>query len=128
MGLNDILFPKKKKLRMVPRRGAGTTLSGDYDDYVGEFREGISELRKMFNTDGNMSEKFAQLSIGLANFSQYRNSVYDDMLSDGIPKSEIDSDLRAIIIEAGSHEMIDDIVAFRESPKRRKRNSKEIKE
>ena len=125
MGLNSILFPKQRKIGKLRRRGAGVVLSDDYNDYIEEFREGIGELRKMFDVDGNMSDKFAQLAIGLANFNQYRNSVYDEMLKDGVPKSEIDSDLREIIIEAGAHKLIDSIIAFRESPKRRKRNSKE---
>ena len=123
------LFSKKKKnVVKIKRKGAKSTpfRSNAHDpgdeSYIDEFREGIEEISDMFRTDGSVSDKFAQLVFGLANFNQYRNSVYDEMIDNGASPSEADRRLRSIILDAGLCDMMITIINFREkSPRRRKR-------
>lgn len=101
--------------------------SNDYSssssDYLSEFKEGISEISNMFsNDDEKSSEKFAQLAIALANFNQYRNSTFDEMVEGGMSSSRADKKLRSIIVKAGVCDMINDIMNYRAEKKRRRRS------
>lgn len=119
-------FFSKKKKKVIRRKGSSPFRSSTHDasdeSYIDEFREGIEEISDMFRTDGSVSDKFAQLVFGLANFNQYRNSVYDEMIDNGMSPSEADRRLRSIILDAGLCDMMITIINFREkSPRRRKR-------
>ena len=126
-------FSKKKVIKTkIPsrRRGVSYDDDNDYvssssssDDYVSEFKEGIGEITSMFKEDtGKSSEKFAQIAIALANFNQYRNSTFDDMVKGGMSKSRADRELRSIIKDAGICNMINEIVNHRDKKKRRRRS------
>ena len=125
-------FSSKKKViktkRTSRRRSRDYDDDDDYvssssDDYVSEFKEGIGEITSMFNEDsGKSSEKFAQIAIALANFNQYRNSTFDDMVKGGMSESRADRELRSIIKDAGICNMINEIVNHRDKKKRRRRS------
>jgi len=101
--------------------------SADYSssssDYLSEFKEGIDEISSMFREDtGKSSEKFAQLAIAFANFNQYRNSTFDDMVGGGMSERSADKKLRSTIVKAGVCDMISDIMNYRVEKKRRRRS------
>lgn len=94
-------------------------------DYVKEFREGIEEISDMFVSEGESGgDKFGKLSFGLANLCNYRNTVFDELVSNGMSESAADSKLRSIITDAGFNNMMLEIVSFREAKKKRGRKKK----
>lgn len=115
--------PSRRSSRDYDDDGYDNYGSSSGDDYLSEFKEGISEITAMFNEDtGKSSEKFAQLSIALANFNQYRNSTFDDLVKSGMSESRADRELRSVIKDAGICTMITDIINHREKKKRRRRS------
>ena len=91
-------------------------------DYVQEFREGIEEISDMFvNGDEDGGDKFGKLSFGLANLCNYRNTIFDELVGNGMSESSADNKLKSILIEAGFNTMMLEIVSFREAKKKRGR-------
>jgi hypothetical protein len=94
----------------------------DNYDHVSEFKEGIDEIKELFmNESESGGDKFGKLSFGLANLCNYRNTVFDGLVSNGMSESAADSKLRSIITEAGFNDMMLEIVSFREANKKRGR-------
>ena len=91
-------------------------------DYVKEFKEGIDEISELFMSgDESGGDKFGKLSFGLANLCNYRNTVFDDLVSGGMSESRADNKLKSILVDAGFNDMMLSIVSFREAKKKRGR-------
>lgn len=95
-------------------------------DYVKEFREGIEEISDMFTNGGdeNGGDKFGKLSFGLANLCNYRNTIFDELVGNGMSESNASNKLKSILVEAGFNNMMLEIVSFREANKKRGRKKK----
>jgi len=93
--------------------------------YVAEFKEGIDEITELFlNDDESGGDKFAKLSFGLANLCNYRNTVFDGLVGGGMSESRADVKLKSILVDAGFHDMMMEIISFREPEKKRGRKKK----
>ena len=94
-------------------------------DYVKEFREGIEEISDMFaNGDEDGGDKFGKLSFGLANLCNYINTVFDELVGNGMSESNASNKLKSILVEAGFNTMMLEIVSFRETKNKRGRKKK----
>lgn len=120
------------KIKQLERRIAGGVADDEYEesdiadvptsDHVKEFREGIEEISEMFADESESGgDKFGKLSFGLANLCNYRNTVFDGLVSNGMSESRADAKLKSILVDAGFNDMMLEIVSFREAKKKRGR-------
>lgn len=124
------------KVKTLEKRVIGDVADDEYDgpditdvsdnsDHVSEFKEGIDEIKELFMDESESGgDKFGKLSFGLANLCNYRNTVFDGMVSNGMSESSADKKLKSILVEAGFNTMMLEIVSFREAKKKRGRKKK----
>jgi hypothetical protein len=128
------LFSKKSSMPPLKKLGKGKQLEKrvagieddeynddvpDNSDHVSEFKEGIDEIKELFMDESESGgDKFGKLSFGLANLSNYRNVVFENLVGNGMSETKADQKIKHILIDAGFIDMMLDIVSFREEKKR----------